>query len=179
MTRLKTSLKATSFAVIAALSGGASHAATYEYTGSNFTNTFAPFNNGMRISGTLEFASKLTASMPLTDVVADVTAFSFSNGVSTFQTGNDLNLVQLSTDASGAIIGWAINIDNNSYYFTMNGPVSGGIADRSRNVGNSTDAYNYTAGTWALTQVPAPAALPLLAVSLGGLGMFARSRKPA
>src|SRR5215469_3907801 len=86
---------------------------TYEYQGNPFTTTSAPpgFSNPWTtsnfISGFFTVANALPANLPATSVTT--TAFSFTDGVNTYDTSNfpASFSATVATDASGAITSWA------------------------------------------------------------------------
>ncbi|SLN19590.1 VPLPA-CTERM sorting domain-containing protein [Roseisalinus antarcticus] len=168
-------------AIVSALAIGAFtaqsvQAATYEYTGATFSSNFAPYDTSMNISGAFDVASPLSSSMSLTDISGSLTSFSFFTGVRTFETGDDVNNFSLATDVTGAIVGWEINIDDNAWYVSMSS--SSSPKDRTRNMGpGGGDAYNYTAGSWAIAPVPLPAGFWFLMAALGGLVVLAQRRR--
>lgn len=104
-------------AVVLALSGLAAHAATYSYTGPNYTTftvrippcgtgSCADYTVAMRVQGTFTTAAPLPPNLGFQDLTPLVTAFSFSDGVQTFSSGDPLvrlYMIRGSTDAGGAI----------------------------------------------------------------------------
>ena len=103
--------------VVLALGCMASHAATYSYTGTNYTTfTFrtppcgtgscADYTAAMRVQGTFTTAAPLAPNMGFQDLTPLVTAFSFSDGIQTFSSGDPLvrlYMIRGGTDAAGTI----------------------------------------------------------------------------
>ena len=94
-------------------------ATTYTYTSSNYINvipftspcsagTCANYTTSMHLAGSFSTATPLAANLSGADVRAQVTSFSFNDGINTY-TSSDPNVrllgLQLSTDSSGVPIG--------------------------------------------------------------------------
>jgi len=102
-------------------------AATFTYTGSPFTNVMpysggcptgvcANFTTSMRVTGSITTSAPLAPNLANQDVTAQVTAYSFSDGVNTFAS-SDPNVklyypFMATTDASGNLtaMGFLVNI---------------------------------------------------------------------
>jgi hypothetical protein len=88
----------------------------YSYTGNPYADiTDLPFPEGtfdttMRVSGSFELAAALPANLPMTDITADVLAFSFANGRSTLTQVDPLLTLFffVQTDATGRIEVWDV-----------------------------------------------------------------------
>lgn len=94
-------------------------AATYTYTGGNYysvtnyttcgTGTCANFTTSMRITGSFTTSAPLAANLSLQNVAAQVTSYSFSDGVTTFANSDSntrLYQILVDTDGSGRVT-WA------------------------------------------------------------------------
>ncbi len=108
------------FLAITLLQASAWAATTYTYTGSNYEavaiHNFTPpcsagscgaFTTAMSQSGSFTTAAPLPANAVNLDVSGLMTAFSFSDGLTTYAMGDPnlfLNSANVSTDASGAIL---------------------------------------------------------------------------
>lgn len=108
--------------VVLALLGMASEAnanAIYTYVGNPFADIVdvpfpaGSFDTSMRVTGQFELANALSADMPMTDLTGQILSFSFSNGRATLSNVDpftSLAVFSVSTDALGAINGWAISV---------------------------------------------------------------------
>lgn len=106
--------KAVGLALLA-LACHAAQAETYSYTGPNFTaftNFTVPcatapcanFSAGMRIQGTFTTAAPLAASLTNQNILALVTSFSFTDGLTTYSSADPLATLMnaaITTDAAG------------------------------------------------------------------------------
>lgn len=98
------------------LAGSASAAAIYSYTGnpfSRFQDTEAipgAYTTSNSVQGSFTVASELPANLNGVVVTPDVLGFSFTDGRQTFTDSTPLALevIQVSTDAQGAIVAWQI-----------------------------------------------------------------------
>lgn len=120
------SVKHAARAAALALACATAQAATYQYTGASFTNfgnyTAAPcaagscanFTTAMAATGTFSTVVPLAASLPPgTDISADITAFSFSDGLTTYSSSDPtarLMYAIAETDATGAVTAIAISL---------------------------------------------------------------------
>ena len=111
--------KAATLAAVLALTCTGAQATTYRYTGASFTAfgnyTAAPcsagscanFTPALSATGTFSTAVPLAASLPpSTDITPDITSFSFSDGLTTYNSSDPLtNLMRAyaETDATGAV----------------------------------------------------------------------------
>jgi hypothetical protein len=106
--------------LVVGLSHGPANSATYTYTGNNFNSTTdtleiaGAYDLNMKISGSFTLASPLVADLFEQNIFADVLAFSFSDGRNTLTSLNTNSVLsfQVSTDASGNITDWVINLQN-------------------------------------------------------------------
>jgi len=100
-----------------------SWATTYSFTGANydtFTNhttnaagSVADFTSSMRVSGSFTTATPLAANLPGTNVASQITAYSFTDGLTTYAS-TDVNTYggtfTVATDATGAVTLALINV---------------------------------------------------------------------
>jgi hypothetical protein len=185
------------FALAAALAPLASaHAAVnYTYTGADFINAHDPFTTSEHVSGTVTFATPLTANLKLADAFPNITAFSFTAGPETLTNltyNPSFSQFQISTDATGTVTGWHIDIglggggdfilDNNSLGFTGDQVAVGAnfVGDANFNPGEAF-ALNRTAATFVATAaaVPEPASWALMLGGFGLVGGVMRMRRKA
>lgn len=136
-------------------------ATTYTFTGPNYTSrlnftscaigTCANFTTSMSVSGSFTTASPLAANFSFQNIVAQVTSYSFSDGLDNFNS-TDPNArayeFLVSTNASGQISSYAILLevwtsgtsphaaaDRFNYVFATNGSTSGLRNDNCTEVG--------------------------------------------
>ena len=175
---------------------------TYDYQGNFFDSfqTFDPLTNGVIISNTLpaKVGPRITGSATFADGIDNpVTSYMLSDGINTIDNTMADSLGFTMSFINNDVHLWSIVLVNNegnfgldfntTQLFTAN-DVFGLNTDRSifselENGQFTIDdtAFNSDTGTWTLRQeqvseVPVPAALPLMASALGLFGL-ARSRK--
>ena len=175
---------------------------TYDYQGNFFDSfqTFDPLTNGVIISNTLpaKVGPRITGSATFADGIDNpVTSYMLSDGINTIDNTMADSLGFTMSFINNDVHLWSIVLVNNegnfgldfntTQLFTAN-DFFGLNTDRSifselENGQFTIDdtAFNSDTGTWTLRQeqvseVPVPAALPLMASALGLFGL-ARSRK--
>ncbi len=181
------------FALAAALAPLASaHAAVnYAYTGADFINAHDPFTTSEHVTGTVTFAAPLAANLNLANAFPHITAFSFTAGPETLTnlTFNPFfSEFEVSTDATGAITAWHIDIGlggggdfilNNNWLGSFGDQVAVGanfVGDAGFDPGEAF-ALNRTAATFAA--VPEPASWALMLGGFGLAGGVLRMRRKA
>ncbi len=200
----------TALALSAICSSPASAATIYTYTGQLFafvTNNPAQplsYDKTMSVTGSFTVASPLAAGLSLQDISADLLSFSFNDGLGTLTNANAQGSFVVTTDASGALTQWLIQIATpleigfNEEIDTLNFFPGGG-----KDVDDQADVFDCTQisgggkctlfaensadsplnpGTWSAAAeppppTPLPAALPLFATGLGIMGLFGWRRK--
>jgi hypothetical protein len=182
----KSFLKA--MALCAAFIGGAAHASTFD-----FSYTFA---DGLALTGSLSgtLNGALVNGISNVDVTFNGTAFngplyigSFNAASSTYNYSSGAAVVSTNASLNNFIIADSNDPQGNgatNYFYFVNGATPSGVgtqevlAVNGNVLTNNTDLANpalgYAAGTWTLTPVPIPAALPLMA---SGLGLIATKRR--
>jgi hypothetical protein len=85
---------------------------TYEYTGLNFEGISGSCTTSDSVTGSVTFSAPLTDNLSLASVIP--ASFSFSDGLQTLTNTNPnftLSLFQFSTDGTGQITGWNIELE--------------------------------------------------------------------
>ena len=166
-------------------SSSANAQVVYTYTGNDFQSVFAPgYTTSDSMTGTLTLSSALPNSLTtLTDETALVTSYSFSDGVTTFDSGccesGSQTIFQFMTDATGAITGWVVTLETNDDH-TGNLTTEGGTTsfDQSLVDGVKGGRNDGEPGVWALqsmtSPVPEPASWMMLLLGFAGLGIALR-----
>jgi len=167
-------------AVLGAASANAS--VTYDYTGSDFTSFSGPYTATDSVTGFITFASPLPANLALTDETANITAFSFFDGLQTISSSNGTITATFGTNALGSPTAWEVHADIGLFQgITLTGPqdsspgdsVFDGISPIA-----SGSASNGTAGSWAMTAaVPEPSTWAMMILGFFGIGFMAYRRK--
>jgi hypothetical protein len=168
------------FPLVVILGMSPASAATYDYTGNDFTSTSSPYTSTDFISGYITFATPLPDSSSSLESFTP-TDFSFSDGVQTISYANShadpsfsSDTFEFTTNASGAIIGWNIQIWNGEFSALLQSQNSGTQDDE----GISGDGFGFNndnpgkflPATVAAT--PLPTTLPLLFTGIGFLGLI-------
>jgi hypothetical protein len=168
------------FSLVVILGMSPASAATYDYTGSVFMFVESPYTTTDSISGYITFATPLPdssgslASFTPTD-------FSFSDGVQTISYANSSSdpsfsndVFQFTTNASGAIIGWNIQIWNDGSTEVIQTQNSSTQDDEGES-GAGFGFNNGTPGSFlpATAATPLPSTWMLLIAGFVGLGFFA------
>ena len=189
----------TAAAVCAALTGGAAHASTFDFSYN--------FSDGQVITGSLMGTSTDSGQTVtnISDLQVSLNGIAFAGGQGPLQIDTWNTTTESFTDttpatisANGALNNFAIsdvdaagvNAASFAYEFSyVNDPVFGNtvvaantLQTDSFTVGSTQLALDQpaNAGAWTLTAatpVPLPATLPLLASALGGLGLFGIGRR--
>jgi hypothetical protein len=175
------------------------HADTvYTYTGTDFTTAQAPFTSSDSITGSFTVTTPLADSLSLAAV--SFTSYSFFDGVDTLTNLNSFPMSNsnsplgfaVSTNASGNIIAWYIDIQGNPGTSVANDNIStydNGPPGTFDFVGNcpivcdagASVAFNDGApGTWAVSTVspvPEPSTWAMMILGFAGIGFMAYRRK--
>ena len=102
------------FLIAAVASLSASAATVYQYVGPNYTSASSPYTTAQRVTGQFTTASPLAPNLPQASVLAQVTSYSFSDGVNSYASSDPNARViefKVATDAAGAISGWTVEIE--------------------------------------------------------------------
>jgi hypothetical protein len=173
---------------LAALSLGASaHAATYVYTGKDFTSFTEPsaYTTSDSVTGSITLMSALPDNVNSFSLVpsADITSFSFNDGLQTIDNTNATgSAFAFKTDASGNITFWQVTVFIGTVASdsigTVNAPTILGVFDQGV-FQNSNGGNRSLPGTWSLMSsgTPEPASWAMMLVGFGGLGVAMRARR--
>jgi hypothetical protein len=166
----------------------------YDYTGTNFVNAHDPFTTSEKVTGTVTFATPLGANLNLQNVLADVTAFSFTAGPETLTnlTANAAwTQFLVSTDSAGNITGWHIYAGlGGGGDFTLSENWLGTTRDQvtvgANFVGDAhfdpseAFAVSTSGGQFTMTAaVPEPSTWAMMILGFCGLGFMAYRKKSA
>jgi hypothetical protein len=159
----------------------------YDYTGNSFKTLVAsPGANAGALAGrdvSVEFTLASALGNNFNGLVAP-TQFSFSGGPFAINNFNSTNYsFDIQTSNTGAIVDWTILASISGSFFNLTVATSSS-SDLTSSLGPSTflSASNaFNPGTWSVSSPPSatplPAALPLFASGLGGVGLFGWFRK--
>ena len=174
----------------------------YSYMGQPFTSVQTPFTTSDAISFQFQSIGQLGDNWNDMSFVAPISAWSLSIGPLSISNSTDtLYSINFSTNAMGQITGYQFTTQTNTILnppsgvtlapyaeevFSFDLPAMFGVADGIYIPSIEADSYySYNenmAGTWYLdgqiiSATPLPAALPLFATGLGGLGLLGWRRK--
>ena len=91
--------------------GIAPHPTTYTYAGHPFTSADSPYTTADRVTGSITLAGPLPPFLPMTDISAALTAFSFTDGVQTrTPASSTICSFRVATDGTGAIARWVVEL---------------------------------------------------------------------
>jgi PEP-CTERM motif len=158
----------------------------YTYTGQDFTQGTRPFSTSDFISGSFTTTTPLADNLDLVSIHA--VAFSFSDGVDTIDNADGDDFIEISTNASGAIVDWDITLSTaNDVMLIHGGPNLAGIVpdgDTDNNFAagsgqNSVSGVFTSAASVPAAVTPEPSTLALLGTGiLGAAGMMRRRFLP-
>ena len=196
MLKLNGISSAAAFAMAFALAASASAApVVYTYTGANFVNAHDPFTTAENVTGTVTFDAPLGNNLSLTSVAVD--SFSFTSGPETLTNltanlSSSFTFFQISTDASGNITGWNIQVAlggggefllrKNAFSQNFDEAFVGAnyVGDANYNPQEAFGTTATIAGTFTQqAAVPEPASWALMIGGLGLTGAAMRRRKAA
>ena len=162
---------------------------TYQYTGNPFTQVSDPYTTSDFVTVMMTLAAPLPPNM--FDIQVTPTAFTLSDGVQTLTNfANVVNATFLfSTDASGAIIQWAVDVGvidgGTERIITTNSSPAAGRFDEGFFITPPKPGHSgfnaLSEGEWSATgRVPdAGSTLSLMTLTLMALGLVARRFKRA
>ncbi|HET9796243.1 MAG TPA: hypothetical protein VFS34_17505 [Thermoanaerobaculia bacterium] len=144
---------------------------TYVFTGQPFTSVTAPYATSEKVTGSVVFANPLPPFLPLTDVVAALSDFSFTDGVQTrTKVSSNVCQFEVATDGAGKISKWFVYLTQAPHpasgdpeqTMTLSGSshdvVGSGaaVADPCAAIAQSIFAESAGPGTWS-SSLPPPA----------------------
>jgi hypothetical protein len=153
------------------------NAATYSYTGNNYSIVTGNYTKSMSITGFFKVASPLNGNFngPIMPQ-----SYSFSDGLQTLTNANSsVQFFDIATNSGGDITATLVTILGLGFNQIVLGAFSDDATNSPPSSGISS-AFSEAPGTWQRTDVsvvPVPAALPLLASGLGALGLIGWRRK--
>ena len=105
---------------------GTAAAATYAFSGGNFVTATGTYTNAMRVTGQFTVDAALAPNLPSTDITAQVTGYSFNDGVQTLMQTNSRPIVfTIGTDAAGNINTWGVTVWATPVTTMIGGQVAG------------------------------------------------------
>ena len=154
---------------------------TYTYTGSDFQSASSPYSTSDFVSGFFTLPAALGDN--LVDDSITPTSYSFSDGVQTISSASpppDVTF-EVSTDASGNINGWFINL----LFLSPFDEISTETTPNQEDFGTSSGGEGLEfdeAGTWVMTgggtsTVPEPGNLGLIGIGLVSIGLIGRKSR--
>jgi hypothetical protein len=173
-------MKLTSILLLGGFAAGVLSASpvTYTYTGNDFQTATSPYTTSDFVSGFFTLASALGDN--LVDDSVTPASYSFSDGVQTITSASPPTDVtfEVSTDASGNISGWFINLESPSPFFQISTETTPNQEDFG--VSSGGEGLNFFAeGTWVMTgggtsPVPEPGNVAVIGLGLVGIGWVRR-----
>jgi hypothetical protein len=99
------------FGLTVLMSGSCVAAATYTFSGHLYQTANGSYTTAMSVTGNFTTTNPLPANLPITDIQALVTSWSFTDGVNSYTSINSFpnTHMQVQTDGAGNIIGWSMN----------------------------------------------------------------------
>ena len=154
------------FVAAAFLSAPTLHAATiYVFTGVPYASAISPFTTSQSVNGTFTLNAPLVGNLSTFTLITP-SAFSFFNGVTSFDQSNATSNFQVTTNSVGAVTGWQIDISltaNSAFCIsTVGGPLA------ANTVAGSICNVNINTGLPNATRVGAPSNTQVAGTSPGG-----------
>jgi hypothetical protein len=153
---------------------------TYTYTGLDFQTATGPYTLSDFVSGFFTLAAPLGDNVNLASVTP--TSYSFSDGVQAFASLSpppDVTF-KISTDASGNIVGWFINLENPSGFNQISTETSPNREDLGASSGgeglNFFDQGTWQASSSGTSPTPEPRTISWMLVGLLASGGWIKTR---
>ena len=150
---------------------------TYTYSGADFTFVSGPYTTSDHLTGSFTAA---TLGNNLSYAPLDVYSYDFTDGVRTL-TGSYLIVGNVSTDATGAIVEWYLNLGVlGSECITQGGYLPGNVAVDQCEIDSGYSGLGevlHSNGSWTMVTSPTPEPSAFALLATGSLGLMALARR--
>lgn len=181
-------LKGALSAIVGTVFIQSAHAASYEYNGANFLYSIDRYDTSLNLSGSIELADPLAANLSGADILADLTDWTFTDGVDVYTPANATMdaFFNIDTNATGDIVDWDFSFSDANAPTTIEvysaDPNGDAVFFADLITGRQSLGITLTPGGWTTVSgltpapIPLPATLPLMAFAAAGLMVSARRK---